>query len=469
MLKAEFEGSLDVAVVESKRWLASLDQRPVRPDTDAMTMLGAFDEELPFKGEPPEFVVRTLAERAGPGLMATGSGRFHGWVVGGALPAAVAADWLVSAWDQNAGMTATAPAVCAIEQVTARWILELLGLAPTCSVGFVTGGQMANTVCLAAARHHVLDAHGWDVEAEGLVGAPPVTVVVGAERHTTIDRGLRFLGLGSRAVRTVEVDEAGRMLPGALDSVLTGVSGATIVCAQAGNVNGGAVDPFGDLGDVVDGRNRDDIWLHVDGAFGLWARADPSRRHLLDDVDRADSWATDAHKWLNTPYDCGIAICAWPEAQRRAMYVRASYLPAGDEEALRDPVDFNPEFSRRARAVPVWAALRQLGVDGLARVVDRCCLMAERYAESLSAAEGVHVMHQDLNQVVVRFTGVAGQDDNQHTREVLRKVQSQGVCFPTATVWRGVDAMRISVCNWRTDEDDVDRSVGSILAAHSGS
>jgi glutamate/tyrosine decarboxylase-like PLP-dependent enzyme len=468
VLKAEFESPLDAAVVEAKQWLASLDHRPVRPAADGAAMLEAFDEELPVLGEPAEAVVRMLAERSGPGLMATGSGRFLGWVMGGALPASIAADWLVSAWDQNAGMTEPCPAVCMIEQVASRWVLELLGLPPTCSVGFVTGAQMANTVGLAAARTHVLAAHGWDVEADGLVGAPPVSVVAGAERHSTIDRGLRFIGLGSRAIRAVDVDDAGRMLPGALEAVLAQVSGPTIVCAQAGNVNGGAVDPVGAIRDIIDRRHSDDIWLHVDGAFGLWARADPSRRHLLSGVERADSWATDAHKWLNVPYDCGMAICARPEAHRRAMTVRASYLPAGDEENLRNPVDYNPEFSRRARAVPVWAALRQLGVGGVAELVDRCCLMAERYARSLREADRVHVMHQDLNQVVVRFTGAVGQDDDDHTREVIQMVQREGTCFPSATVWRGAAAMRISVCNWRTDQDDVDRSVRAILAAHGG-
>jgi glutamate/tyrosine decarboxylase-like PLP-dependent enzyme len=250
--------------------------------------------------------------------------------------------------------------------------------------------------------------------------------------------------------------------------VLAGTSGPTIVCAQAGNVNGGAIDPFGHICDVIDRRTTGDIWLHVDGAFGLWARVEPSRRHLLHDVERADSWATDAHKWLNTPYDCGMAICARPDAQRRSMQARAAYLPAGDDAGVRNPVDFNPEFSRRARAVPVWAALRQLGVDGLAAVVDRCCRMAERYAQALARAEGVVVMHQELNQVVVRFSGSGGNPDDVHTRAVVDRVQSHGTCYPTPTVWHGVAAMRISVCNWRTDEDDVDRSVQAILAAHAG-
>ena len=467
MREAEFDRSLDTAAVEAKRWLASLDDRPVRPEADGKAMLEAFDGDLPAHGEPPEAVIKVLAQRCEPGLMAMGSGRFFGWVIGGALPAAIAADWLVSVWDQNAGMSETSPALCMVEQAASRWVLALLGLPPTCSVGFVTGGQMANTVCLAAARSHVLAAHGWDVEADGLIGAPLVNVVVGTERHGTIDRGLGFLGLGSRSVRTVEVDDAGRMLPDDLRAVLTRLKGPTIVCAQAGNVNGGAVDPIDAIRDVMDRRRGDDIWLHVDGAFGLWARADPARRHLLDGVERADSWATDAHKWLNVPYDCGMAICARPEAHRRAMTVRASYLPAGDDDSLRDPVDFNPEFSKRARAVPVWAALRQLGVDGVAALVDRCCSMAERFAQSLGEADGVHVMHQDLNQVVVRFTTGAGKDD-EHTREVVEMVQREGTCLPSATVWQGVAAMRISVCNWRTDEDDVDRSVSAILAAHRG-
>ncbi len=465
MIEADFDRPLDAAVVEAKQWLASLGERMVRPDADGTAMLERFDDELPVKGEPAEAVVRMLAERARPGLMATGSGRFYGWVMGGAVPAAIAADWLVSAWDQNAGMTEPCPAVCMVEQVAARWVLQLLGLPPTCSVGFVTGGQMANTVCLAAARTHVLGAHDWDVEADGLIGAPPISVVVGGERHSTIDRGLRFLGLGSRSVRAVEVDDAGRMVPAALKAALGNLSGPTIVCAQAGNVNGGAVDRLDEIADVVDRHRTGDIWLHVDGAFGLWARAEPSRRHLLNGVERADSWATDAHKWLNVPYDCGMAICARPEAHRRAMTVRASYLPAGDEENLRNPLDYNPEFSRRARAVPVWAALRQLGVDGLAEMVDRCCAMAERFANSLRGQDGVHVMFQELNQVVVRFTCAAGRDDD-HTREVIRSLQLEGTCFPSATVWRGFGAMRISVCNWRSDEADVDRSVRAILAAH---
>lgn len=468
VLDAEYEQALDVALVAARHWLASTDQRLVRPSADAATMLRAFDEELPLKGEPAEVVIETLAQRAEPGLMATGSGRFFGWVIGGALPASLGADWLVGAWDQNAALPDPFPAVCAIEQIAARWILEALALPAGCSVGFVTGGQMANTICLAAARNHVLSAVGWDVETGGLNGGPPLRVVAGEERHDTVDRALRLLGVGTRSLHLLPVDDAGRVRPQVLHEILAGPPEPTIVCLQAGNVNGGATDPVGTICDIVDGTGREDIWVHVDGAFGLWARADPSRRHLLDGVERADSWATDAHKWLNTPYDCGMAICAHPTAHRAALHVDAAYLPAGQASPLRHPMDFSPEFSRRARSVPVWAALRQLGRDGLARLVDRCCEMAERFAGVLGAAEGVVVMQQNLNQVVVRFEAPGGGDGDAHTREVVRKVQDQGTCYPSATVWQGAAAMRISVSNWRTDSDDVDRSVAAILAAHSG-
>jgi glutamate/tyrosine decarboxylase-like PLP-dependent enzyme len=463
MIDAEFDEPLEVAAGEAKRWIAGLDSRPVRPDAGGLALLKEFDEALPTRGEPAEDVVRRLARGAQPGLIATGSGRFYGWVIGGTLPAALASDWLVSAWDQNAVIPEAFPAVCAIEQVAAKWVLELLGLPAHCSVGFVTGGQMANTVCLAAARNHVLAANGWDVEAEGLAGAPALKVVAGRERHTTIDRSLRLLGLGDRALVAVEVDDAGRISLDSLEDALRHTTGPVIVCAQAGNVNGGALDPVDAIREVLYRRRDDDVWLHVDGAFGLWARADPSRRQLLDGVERADSWAVDAHKWLNTPYDCGMAISSRPDAHRRAMQSSASYIPASDEQPLRNPLHATPELSRRARAVPVWAALRQLGSEGVAEMVSRCCDMAGRFARSLEGAPGVDVMHQELNQVVVAFRSAAG---TEHSAEVLKTVQEEGTCYPSATVWKGVPAIRISVSNWRTDEDDVDRSVKALLAAH---
>jgi glutamate/tyrosine decarboxylase-like PLP-dependent enzyme len=460
------DAALLAASEAARAWLDSVPGRPVRAEATAREMLAAFSEPLPEEGMDPAEVVRDLAERAEPGLLASGSGRFFGWVIGGALPAAIAADWLVSAWDQNTGMAEPIPATTMIEQVAAGWILDLLDLPRGASVGFVTGGQMASTTCLAAARNHVLAAHGWDVERDGLQGAPRVNVLVGEQRHDTIDVALRALGLGSSTATVVAADEAGRMRPDALAAAAAGVRGPTIVCAQVGNVNGGAVDP---VGEIVQAVRRDDLWVHVDGAFGLWARAAPAYRHLVAGVEGADSWATDAHKWLNTPYDCGMAICAHPAAHRRAMGVRAAYLPEGGDTALRDPIDYNPEFSRRARSVPVWAAVRQLGRHGVADLVDRCCRMAERFAARLSEADGVEVLHQDLNQVVVRFLDPAGRDHDAHSRAVVARAQAEGTCYPSATVWRGVGAARLSVSSWRSGPDDVDRSVAALLAAHRGS
>jgi glutamate/tyrosine decarboxylase-like PLP-dependent enzyme len=458
--------ALLAAADAARAWLDSLPGRPVRPDATARDMLAAFSEPLPEDGMDPAAVVRDLAERAGPGLMASGSGRFHGWVIGGALPAAIGADWLVSAWDQNSAMSEPFPATTMIEQVVAGWVLDLLDLPRGASVGFVTGGQMANTACLAAARNHVLAAHGWDVEESGLQGAPRVTVLVGEQRHDSIDASLRALGLGASTALVVEGDEAGRMRPEALAAAAGGVRGPTIVCVQVGNVNGGAVDAVGEIAEAV---RRDDLWVHADGAFGLWARAAPAYRHLVAGVERADSWATDAHKWLNTPYDCGIAVCAQPSAHRRAMGVRAAYLPHGGDAGLRDPIDYNPELSRRARSVPVWAALRQLGRRGVAELVERCCRMAERLAALLSEADGVEVLHQDLNQVVVRFLDPEGRDHDAHSRAVVARAQAEGTCYPSGTVWRGVAGVRLSVSSWRTGPEDVDRSVAALLAAHRGS
>ena len=459
------DAALLAASDAARAWLDSLPGRPVRAEATAREMLAAFSEPLPEEGMDPADVVRDLAARAEPGLLASGSPRFFAWVIGGALPAAIAADWLVSAWDQNTGMAEPIPATTMLEQVTAGWILDLLDLPREASVGFVTGGQMASTTCLAAARNHVLAAHGWDVERDGLQGAPRVNVLVGEERHDTIDIALRVLGLGASTATVVAADEAGRMRPDALAATAARVEGPTIVCAQVGNVNGGAVDP---VGEIVEAVRRDDLWVHVDGAFGLWARAAPAYRHLVAGVERADSWATDAHKWLNTPYDCGMAICAHPAAHRRAMGVRAAYLPEGAEDGVRDPIDYNPEFSRRARSAPVWAAVRQLGRRGVAELVERCCAMAERFAAQLSEADGVEVLHQDLNQVVVRFLDPEGRDHDAHSRAVVARTQEEGTCYPSATVWRGVGAVRLSVSSWRTGPEDVDRSVAALLTAHRG-
>ena len=453
---------LQIAADAARRWLDALPERAVRPEAGARAMLDAFAGPLPDAGADPADVVRDLVARAEPGLMASGSGRFLGWVIGGALPVAVAADWLVSAWDQNCAMSEPFPATTMIEQVAAGWILELLDLPRAASVGFVTGGQMANNACLAAARNHVLAAHGWDVEAHGLQGAPHVHVLVGAERHDSIDAALRAIGLGAATAAVVPADAAGRVNPDAFAAAASAVEGPTIACLQVGNVNGGAVDPVGRITATV---RRADLWVHVDGAFGLWARAARSTRPLVAGLETADSWATDAHKWLNTPYDCGVAICAHPDAHRRAMGVRAAYLPAGDDAVLRDPIDYNPELSRRARAVPVWAALRTLGRSGVAELVERCCAMAALLASRL-ADGGAEVLHQELNQAVVRFADPRGADDDGHTRAVLAAVQAEGTCYPSGTVWRGVAAIRLSVTSFRTGPEDMERAAAAILAAH---
>jgi glutamate/tyrosine decarboxylase-like PLP-dependent enzyme len=376
-------------------------------------------------------------------------------VIGGSLPAALAADWLVSAWDQCAGFYVLSPAAAVIEEITARWLLDLLGLPATASVGFVTAAQAANTTALAAARHHVLAAAGWNVEQRGLFGAPTLTVLVGAEAHTTIFRALRLLGLGSEPAVRVDADDQGRMKPEALREALAEVSGPAIVCAQAGNVNTGSIDPLGDIADICTGR----AWLHVDGAFGLWASAAPSTCPLMTGVDRADSWALDAHKWLNVPYDRAAAILAHPEAHASAMSLAASYLAT--DGIQRDPSNFVPESSRRARAIPMYAALRSLGRRGVAELVERNCEHAQRFAERLGAQPEIEVLnHVVLNQVLVRVA-----DDDDATRGVIARVQHSGTCWIGGTIWNGRAAIRISVSNWSTSEDDVERSAAAIIAA----
>ena len=448
--------------------LEGLDERPVAAPASAEDLLASIGGPLPHGPSAPEKVIGDLVAAADQGLAAMPSGRWFGYVIGGALPAALAADWLTSTWDQNAAMSEPTPAAMVVEQVAARWLLELLQLPEHASIGFVTGCQMAHVTCLAAARDAVLRAEGWDVEADGLQAAPRVRVVLGADAHDTVARSLRLLGLGATH-RVVATDDQGRMRPEALADALAGGAEPTVVCAQIGNVNTGAVDPLDALADVVDeqrGQRPDTIWLHVDGAFGLWAAASPTRGRLLRGVQRADSWATDAHKWLNVPYDSGIAICARPDAHRRAMSVHASYLPT-PAGAGRDALDWTPEFSRRARGFAIYAALRELGRIGAADLVDRCCDLAERFAVTLSVVDGVEIVNQVvLNQVLVRFRDPLGVDDDGHTRAVLERVRRNGTCFMSGTTWRGAACMRISVSNWSTTPEDVDTSVAVLVAAH---
>jgi glutamate/tyrosine decarboxylase-like PLP-dependent enzyme len=399
------------------------------------------------------------------GIIASAGPRYFGFVIGGSVPAALAADWLVSAWDQDAGLYACGPAAAVVEDVAAGWLLDLFGLPASASVGFVTGGQMANFTGIAAGRHAVLARAGYDVEEDGLRGAPPVHVVVGAEAHVTILTSLRLLGLGSgRAVR-VAADGQGRMQVDALRRTLASLDGPTIVCAQAGNVNTGAFDPVGEISDIAHERGA---WVHVDGAFGLWAAMAPARAHLFRGVERADSWATDGHKWLNVPYDSGIAIVRDRAAHKAAMTGRAAYLVQSDG-AERDPQDWTPEFSRRARGFPVYAALRSLGRDGVTALVERCCRLATQMADRLRAGAAtagleVRILNEVvLNQVLVRFEPKGG-DAGGFTRAVVGRVQREGTCWMAGTRWHELDAMRISISNWSTTEEDIDRSARAILA-----
>ena len=439
------------------QFLGTLDERPIRSEASIEELRTALGGPLPERGLADMQVIAELVAAAEPGVVAMPSGRYFGFVIGGALPAALAADWLTSAWDQNAGLVAGGPSAAVVEEVVLEWLRELLGLPAGVSAGFVTGCQMAHVTALAAARQHVLAQEGWDVLQDGLQGAPRIRVLVGEERHVTIDRALRFLGLGAAQIESLDVDEQGRLRTDALRRALAAPSGPTIVCAQAGNVNTGAFDPFDEIADAVEGTGA---WLHVDGAFGLWAAVTPRFRELVAGVERADSWATDGHKWLNVPYDSGIAFCAHPEAHRAAMSVRASYLET-QPGAVRDQLDWNPEFSRRARGFPIYAAIRALGREGIAAMVERCCDHARSFAELLGAQPGVDVLNDVvLNQVLVRFG-----DDDAITQATVNGVQADGTCWLSGTHWQGRGAMRISVSNWQTTDQDVERSVAAILEA----
>jgi glutamate/tyrosine decarboxylase-like PLP-dependent enzyme len=382
-------------------------------------------------------------------------------VVGGSLPAALAADWLVSVWDQNSGLYAMSPLVSVIEQVTGSWLRELAGLPPTMSFGFVTGCQMANFTALAAARHRLLRSAGWDVEADGLFGAPPIEVLVSEEAHYTISMALRLLGLGANRLRRIPTDSHGRMRAHDLAAALRSHHGPCIVCAQAGNVNTGAFDPLEEIAESVKDQGA---WLHVDGAFGLWAAASAQRAALTRGVEKADSLATDAHKWLNVPYDCGIVFCADEPAHRSAMSLAAAYILATGSE--RDPHEFVPEESRRARAVPVYAALRSLGRQGFAELIEQNCRQARRFADALRAA-GYEVLNEVvLNQVLVTF------GSPEQTQRTIAAIQEDGTCWCGGTVWKGRTAMRISVSNWSTTDEDVERSIEAMIRVaqvHAGS
>jgi glutamate/tyrosine decarboxylase-like PLP-dependent enzyme len=454
-----YDKALDRAADHARAWLDSVGTRPVGPRATADELLGAFASALPHDPTAPEDVVDLLALLAEPGLMAIGSGRFFGWVMGGTQPAALGADWLVSAWDQNAGMRFATPAVVAAEEAAAAWILELLGLPPGADVGFVTGATMANFTGLAAARTSVLSRVGWDVAADGLAGAPRIEVFAGAERHGSVDLALRYLGLG--AARAVAADEQGRIDVDALVTALAGIdTGApAIVCLQAGNLHSGAFDPFADAIEIA---HRHGAWVHVDGAFGLWAAAAPSLRHLSDGLAAADSWATDAHKTLNTPYDCGIAVVADQAAMRTAMGVHASYLIT-DDPGVGDPFEKAPEMSRRARGVPVWAALRSMGRTGVRDLIERLVQHARAIADGVAALDGVAV----LNDVVYTQVCLAFGDDAR-TRAVAARLLADGTTWMSGSRWHDRDVVRVSVSNWSTDDADVRLSIDAVARAIAG-
>lgn len=446
----EESGLLADVAERATRYLSEIDERRVSPTRDALTRLSGFDVPLQEHPIPPHEVVDELDRIASPATMAIAGPRFFGFVNGSGLPAAVAANWLSTAWEQHGAFWVLGPAGTKIEQVGLRWTIELLGLPAESAGAFVTGTTVAHVTGLAAARSSLLTRVGWNVEADGLFGAPPITVIVGAEAHPSLFKALGIIGLGRDRVITVPVDSQGRMRADALPAI----AGPTIVCTQAGNVNTGAFDPFREIAARVR-EARAPTWIHVDGAFGLWARVAPARAHLADGVELADSWATDGHKWLNSPYDCGIAIVREGEALRRAMSTSAAYLPSGSEYVNLS--DYTPEMSRRARGVDVWAVLRSLGRSGLADLVERNCRLARRFADAF-AAEGYPVLNDVvLNQVLVSF------GDAERTRKVIAAIQEDGTCWCGVTVWQGKTAMRVSVISWATTEADVDRSIEAIL------
>ncbi|HEV8124857.1 MAG TPA: pyridoxal-dependent decarboxylase [Gemmatimonadales bacterium] len=432
----------------ASRYLADLENRSVAPSKEAVARLTSLD--IPLQDDPrnPEQVLAELDEIGSPATTGIAGPRYFGFVIGGSLPAALAANWLASAWDQNCGLYNITPGAAFLEKVALDWLLDVLGLPPGCAGAFVTGTTVAHLTALAAARHAVLDQAGWNVEADGLFGAPPITVVVGAEAHPTLFKSLGVLGLGRNRVVRVPVDGQGNMRIDALPAL----TGPAIICTQAGNVNTGGFDS---TREIVAHARKSGAWVHVDGAFGLWARVAPSRAHLVEGLETADSWATDGHKWLNVPYDSGIAFVRDKDALRAAMAITAEYLPTHSEH--RNPSDFVPELSRRARGVDIWAALRSLGRSGVAELIERNCRQARRFGEGLAAA-GFQVLNDVvLNQVLVSF------GDPATTNRVIKDIQDEGTCWCGGTVWQGQTAMRISVCSWATTDADVEKSLEAMV------
>ncbi len=460
---SEFRKPLEAALENALAYLENLDQASVAATVDVPTLRRRIGRELPEEGVTADQVIADLVQDVEGGILGSAGGRFFGWVIGGSVPAALAADWLTSAWDQNSGHHSCGPAAAVVEEVAGTWLKQILALPPHASFALVTGCQMAHVTCLAAARHAILAKRGWDAEQQGLYGAPPIRIVTSDKRHETFDRAIRLLGLGLAQVQYLPADSEGQLPADALERALrTDPSASTIVLLQAGDVNTGKYDSFETLIPIAKQFNA---WVHVDGAFGLWAAASPRYRHLVRGVAEADSWATDGHKWLNVPYDCGYAFVADPAAHRASMSSHAAYLTQDGD--ARDQLDWTPEWSRRARAFPTYAALRQLGRSGVSALVERCCRHAHSLVSEIGSLPGAEVVSEPvINQGLVRFLdprpGASDGDHDRRTEEVISAILASGEAFFGGTTWRGQRAMRVSVSNWQTSEADVRRVVSAV-------
>lgn len=458
-----FRAALEHALAHALSHLDSLDRAPVAAGATLASLRERLSKPLNRAGMAADVVIDELVRDSAGGITGNAGGRFYGWVIGGSLPAALAADWLTSAWDQNAASYACAPAEAVIEEVCGTWLKDLLGLPATASFALTSGCQMAHVTALAAARNHLLASRGWDVERDGLCGAPRIRVLSSDQYHGSITRATRLLGMGTGAVTSLPVNQAGQLEAAVLERALADAPDApTIVLLQAGDLNIGAYDCFADL---VPLAHRHKAWVHVDGAFGLWANATPRHKHLLAGVEHADSWATDGHKWLNVPYDSGFAFVAHPEAHRKAMAYEASYIAHNDQ--VREQKDWNPDWSRRGRGVPAYAALRQLGRDGVAAMVERCCGHARAIVNGIAALPGAQLVWEPvINQGLVRFLdprpGATQADHDKWTDHVSDAVAAGGEAFFTNSTWRGLRCMRVSVCNWQTSAGDVERAVAAV-------
>jgi glutamate/tyrosine decarboxylase-like PLP-dependent enzyme len=452
---------LDLTAAHASTYLETLDSGQIAPSASVTELRGSLGRPLPEAGTAPETVIEELVRDAERGIMRSGSGRFFGWVIGGTLPVALAADWLTATWDQNGASNLTSPVEAVAEEVCGEWAKELLGIPASASFGFVTGCQMAHTTALAAARHKLLEDRGWDVEAKGLSGAPRLRILTTESRHESIIRSVRLLGIGADAIDYVPADNLGRMDVAALEAALArAVDDPVVVCLQAGDLNTGVFDPFER---ACRAAHAAKAWVHVDGAFGLWAATSERHRHLLSGAEKADSWATDGHKWLNLPFDSGFVFVAHPAAHRASFAQAASY--SVPKEELRNQKDWNPEWSRRGRAFPAYAAIRALGRSGIGEIVSRCCDHAERLVKGIGALEGAEIVAAPtINQGLVRFLGKDGGHDRM-TDEVIARIQAKGVAWFGGATWRGIRVMRVSVCNYLTTERDVDLTLASVKEA----